>query len=200
MGSALLEQVINGLMMGSIYVLVGLGLVLIYGVMHVLNFAHGMVFMLGGYLCYTAFAAITGSYVASILLAFGVDAWWDERQDREAEQEILSGLHEEFTRVAQGLEDSGAIWDSISVRIGTPLAAAEAGRDLSLAQARASLAAMTAPYTFDPGSGVRDALIASGRLDLIRHGELRRQLVAWDGVLREVQDNEVFGRAFILDT
>lgn len=69
MGSALLEQVINGLMMGSIYVLVGTGLVLIYGVMHVLNFAHGMIFMLGGYVSYTVFTHVTGSYVASIALA-----------------------------------------------------------------------------------------------------------------------------------
>ena len=137
--------------------------------------------------------------VGSILLAFGIDAWWDERQDREAEQEILSGLHEEFTRIAEGLQRSGARWDSVAVAIGTALAAAEAGRDLSLAQARASVGAVTFPNTFDPGSGVRDALIASGRLELIRDGELRNQLVAWDGVLREVQDNEVAGRAFILD-
>ncbi len=69
MGSALLEQLINGLMMGSIYVLVGLGLVLIYGVMHVLNFAHGMLFMLGGYMTYTFFAYVTDSYVLAVVLA-----------------------------------------------------------------------------------------------------------------------------------
>lgn len=69
MGNALLEQVINGLMMGSIYVLVGTGLVLIYGVMHVLNFAHGMVFMLGGYLTHTAYTYLTSSYIVSIVLA-----------------------------------------------------------------------------------------------------------------------------------
>lgn len=69
MASALLEQVINGLMMGSIYVLVGLGLVLIYGVMHVLNFAHGMLLMLGGYMTYTFYAWVTKDYLSAILLA-----------------------------------------------------------------------------------------------------------------------------------
>jgi len=69
MTSAIVEQLINGLMMGSIYVLVGLGLVLVYGVMHVLNFAHGMVFMLGGYVAYTAFAHLTHSYVLSVIAA-----------------------------------------------------------------------------------------------------------------------------------
>jgi len=135
----------------------------------------------------------------SILLAFGIQAWWDGRQDRGAEQEILSGLHEEFTRIAQGLQRGGAVWDSVSAEIGNALSAAEAGRDLSLAEARRSVSAVTFPVTFDPGSGVRDALIASGRLELIRDAELRNQLVAWDGELREVQDNEVAGRAFILD-
>lgn len=69
MAAAFLEQVINGLMMGSIYVLVALGLVLIYGVMHVLNFAHGILFMLGGYLCHTAFAALTGNYLLAVALS-----------------------------------------------------------------------------------------------------------------------------------
>jgi branched-chain amino acid transport system permease protein len=69
MVQALLEQVINGLMTGSIYVLVALGMVLIYGVMHVLNFAHGVFLMLGGYLCHFFFTRLTGSYVLALLLS-----------------------------------------------------------------------------------------------------------------------------------
>ena len=78
MPSALLEQVVNGLMIGSVYVLVALGMVLIYGVMHVLNFAHGALFMAGGYLCHFFFTQVTGNYPAAILLsmlalgAFGI--------------------------------------------------------------------------------------------------------------------------------
>jgi branched-chain amino acid transport system permease protein len=67
--TALLEQIINGTMMGSIYVLVALGMVLIFGVMQVLNFAHGVLFMLGGYLCHFAFFKLTGNYPASIALS-----------------------------------------------------------------------------------------------------------------------------------
>ena len=65
----LLEQVINGLMMGSIYVLVALGMVLIYGVMHVVNFAHGVLFALGGYLGHFFFSRLTGSYLLAVLLS-----------------------------------------------------------------------------------------------------------------------------------
>ena len=67
--TALLEQIVNGTMIGCIYVLVALGMVLIFGVMQVLNFAHGVLFMLGGYICHFAFFKLTGSYPASIVLS-----------------------------------------------------------------------------------------------------------------------------------
>ena len=70
--TALLEQVINGTMIGAVYVLMALGMVLIFGVMQVLNLAHGALFMLGGYLCHFAFFKLTGSYPASIALAMVV--------------------------------------------------------------------------------------------------------------------------------
>jgi branched-chain amino acid transport system permease protein len=64
--TALLEQAVNGLMIGSIYVLMALGMVLIFGVMQVLNFAHGVLFMAGGYVCHFAFFKVTGNYTAAI--------------------------------------------------------------------------------------------------------------------------------------
>ncbi len=64
---ALAEQIVNGLMMGSIYVFVALGMMLIYGVMHVLNFAHGALFMLGGYVAQTVFARVFDNYLVAIL-------------------------------------------------------------------------------------------------------------------------------------
>ncbi len=47
------QQVLNGLVTGSVYSLVALGLTLIYGTMQVPNFAHGHLYMLGAYLSYT---------------------------------------------------------------------------------------------------------------------------------------------------
>lgn len=43
------QQLINGLTLGSIYCLVALGLTLIYGIMHMPNFAHGHLYMVGAY-------------------------------------------------------------------------------------------------------------------------------------------------------
>ena len=54
------QQVLNGLVTGSVYSLVALGLTLIYGTMHVPNFAHGQLYMLGAYVSYSL---VTGAGV-----------------------------------------------------------------------------------------------------------------------------------------
>ena len=46
----ILSQFINGLQLGSIYALVALGYSMVYGIIMLLNFAHGDVIMIGGYI------------------------------------------------------------------------------------------------------------------------------------------------------
>jgi len=48
-----LEQTINGLTIGSFYALIALGYSMVYGVLKLINFAHGDFFTLGSYLGYT---------------------------------------------------------------------------------------------------------------------------------------------------
>ena len=48
-----LQQVFNGIMFGSTYAIVALGITLVMGVLHIPNFAHGHLYMLGGYITYT---------------------------------------------------------------------------------------------------------------------------------------------------
>lgn len=45
----LIQQLFNGLTIGSVYSLVALGLTLVYGILHIPNFAHGALYMIGGY-------------------------------------------------------------------------------------------------------------------------------------------------------
>jgi branched-chain amino acid transport system permease protein len=47
-----LQQLINGLSLGSIYALVALGYTMVYGVLRMINFAHGDIYMLGAYIGY----------------------------------------------------------------------------------------------------------------------------------------------------
>jgi branched-subunit amino acid ABC-type transport system permease component len=50
--SELLQQIINGLSLGSIYALIALGYTMVYGILKLINFAHGEVFMVGAYAGY----------------------------------------------------------------------------------------------------------------------------------------------------
>src|SRR2546421_12648333 len=47
--STLPEQLVNGLLLGAIYALIALGYTMVYGVLRLINFAHGEVYMLGAY-------------------------------------------------------------------------------------------------------------------------------------------------------
>lgn len=66
----ILEDAINGVLMGSIYGLTALGLTLIFGVLKVINFAHGSLLMVGMYAAYWSII-LTGMhpYVALIIVA-----------------------------------------------------------------------------------------------------------------------------------
>lgn len=50
----LLQQIVNGLSLGSIYALLALGYTMVYGILKLINFAHGEVFMIGAYAGYYA--------------------------------------------------------------------------------------------------------------------------------------------------
>jgi branched-chain amino acid transport system permease protein len=64
----IIEQLLNGLTIGSFYALIALGYSMVYGVMKLINFAHGDLFTLGSFLGYTLLVMGT-AYVTS---AFGV--------------------------------------------------------------------------------------------------------------------------------
>ncbi|SFR67649.1 amino acid/amide ABC transporter membrane protein 1, HAAT family [Marinobacter daqiaonensis] len=57
-----LQQVFNGLTLGSIYGLVALGLTLVYGILHIPNFAHGALYMVGAFISYFFMVDIGAHY------------------------------------------------------------------------------------------------------------------------------------------
>jgi branched-chain amino acid transport system permease protein len=64
-----LQYVINGLIIGGAYALMGIGLTLIFGVMKVVNFAHGEMYMLGAYFLFTYFTKVGINFFLSMVLA-----------------------------------------------------------------------------------------------------------------------------------
>ena len=57
----LLQQIINGLTTGSVYAIVALGYTMVYGVIQLINFAHGDVVMIGAMTAFTVIVAIVGA-------------------------------------------------------------------------------------------------------------------------------------------
>jgi branched-chain amino acid transport system permease protein len=74
MSGVILQQAINGLAFGSLYVLVALGLTLIYGVLVQINFAHADIVTLGAFAAYFFTYVLGGNYLASIAVALVVGA------------------------------------------------------------------------------------------------------------------------------
>ena len=58
-----LQQLINGITLGSIYGLIAIGYTMVYGIIGMINFAHGEVFMIGSFIALTTFL---------VLISFGL--------------------------------------------------------------------------------------------------------------------------------
>lgn len=94
----LVEQLINGVVLGSMYALIAQGYTLIFGVLDKLNFAHGEVFMLGGFVCLASIAlgaplalAILVAAIISGLLGLMVE-FVGFRKFRSADAHITAAL------------------------------------------------------------------------------------------------------------
>jgi hypothetical protein len=139
--------------------------------------------------------------VASILLAFAIDAWWQERQDRDEEQEILRGLDAEFSSI-QGILASDM--DEHLQRLQSLeklLMALESGStEKVIATVDDAILEMLSPSTSDLGSGALDALLNSGRVEMLRNETLRKKLAGWGGVWGEVWDDQNDGAGMVYDT
>lgn len=137
--------------------------------------------------------------VSSILLAFGIDAWWDERKNRVEETEILAGLHREFAgyrdQLRGGIDQHGEMLDAMVA----VLAAIERGEWTSTKWGPdEAIGRLLTPPTSDLGNGVRDALVQGGRLELLSHAMLRERLAQWPAFHEELVDDQVFSRQLVL--
>jgi branched-chain amino acid transport system permease protein len=69
-GTMLLQGIVSGLLAGGVYAMIALGMALIFGVMRVINVAHGTLLMLGGYVTYWLFALYGLNPFFSLLISF----------------------------------------------------------------------------------------------------------------------------------
>lgn len=66
------DQVVNGLTAGSLYALIALGYTMVYGVLKMINFAHGEVFMLGSFAGLGVLNLLGGTEITGVMVAFAI--------------------------------------------------------------------------------------------------------------------------------
>ena len=64
-----IQQLVNGISLGSIYALIALGYTMVYGIIKLINFAHGDVFMLGAFIGFYAIARWEMHFILALLLS-----------------------------------------------------------------------------------------------------------------------------------
>ncbi len=65
-----LQQIINGLTLGSVYAVVALGYTMVYGIIQLINFAHGEVVMIGAMVAFSVITAFAGTTLPPVLIVF----------------------------------------------------------------------------------------------------------------------------------
>lgn len=129
--------------------------------------------------------------VVSILLAFSIDAWWSDRQEREQEQEVLNGLATDFAVNHSELETaiSHHLW-GVNLIFKLNTLSQEEVALVSPESTEEYIRAIVDRASFDPQNGTLDALIASGKLGIISDPKLRTLLVEWKNLLEDALEEK----------
>jgi branched-chain amino acid transport system permease protein len=67
-----LQQLINGLTLGAVYGLIAIGYTMVYGIIGMINFAHGDIYMVSAFIAVTAFTILAAADVTSVPLALAI--------------------------------------------------------------------------------------------------------------------------------
>jgi branched-chain amino acid transport system permease protein len=99
----LLQSVLSGVLVGGVYALIGIGLTMIFGVMRVINFAHGELLMLGMYLTWIVFTWMGLDPFVSILITAPALYLWGALLQKAFINRILGALPQNQILLTIGL-------------------------------------------------------------------------------------------------
>ena len=124
--------------------------------------------------------------VASILLAFGIQAWWDGRQDDLLVRSGLAGVLEELDAVRARLEFDGSIHQRMLLNtqaLQSLLESAAVGQTLAVPDTL--MVGLFEQYVSDPPTAMVAAFITAGHADKLLDDTLRRSLLSWIAQLQD---------------
>lgn len=138
--------------------------------------------------------------VASILLAFAIDAWWQRRSERHQGRRLAAGLAEDFaisqTHAKRWLAGNRRILEASSAllaRIGETPDGGELVVPLEMI-----VGAIGAP-TYGPTDATLAAAISSGQIELIKDPELRNALAMWRQQIDDTREDELLIREIVVE-
>ena len=99
----LLQQIFNGLAIGSVYTLIAIGLTVVFGILGIAHFAHGVVAMSGGYVTFILIERLGIPFFAAMLLAMCVGALLGILIERLAYRPVQNAPHINAFIIALGL-------------------------------------------------------------------------------------------------
>lgn len=138
--------------------------------------------------------------IISILLAFAIDAWWEEKQERAAEAEILIGLEQEFQETQGLIDDKLAHYGNMKTAVAQLLVSHEQKAwQYEAMSIDAAFQWLITPTSIEFGGGILDAVVSAGRLEIISVKELRAKLASWQAVMDEVRDDEIGNADYIFN-
>ena len=132
--------------------------------------------------------------VVSILLAFGIQAWWEQRGEHDRERIALEALATDFAAADSILRLRELAIDSAAVAAQEILAMVGPAADPADPDSLARLVPrLLRRPTFEPPMGALQALLGSGELRLIRNQALRAELASFPSAIETLATTQDFG-------
>lgn len=137
--------------------------------------------------------------VASILLAFAIDAWWQRRSELELADDLVVSLHADFqasqTHLEQWLSGYRRVFRAL-MEFRNRLRETETNDALRVSEDLV-LAAVSAP-TYSPTDATLLSAISSGQIEFIRDPGLRNHLARWSQELDDTREDEELIRQIVV--
>ena len=130
--------------------------------------------------------------VGSILLAFGIQAWWDERQERVEVEEALVGLRADFERNLLALDTARTANEDLQAAAQRLLGftGPQGLGDSHPAVINLLVQGILNRYRFGAYNAHLQSLVNSGRWDLQRGDELKEELTRWTTLVSNLSRRE----------
>lgn len=135
--------------------------------------------------------------VGSILLAFALDAWWDDRNREDellAQLEVVAGEMQSTQAALQRVLNGHAVKADLAEHLTSALSQVAEGSEVGVSDTLVGRLFLQA--TADVATESLDVFIAGGGLELIEDPGIRGELLAWPSRIDDLLDDEIYLRDF----